>query len=160
MKNILFVASESTPFIKTGGLADVVGSLPKCFDKKKYDVRVMIPKYACIPDEWKNKMVYKTHFYIDLAWRKQYVGIMELQHNGITFYFIDNEFILQDQNHTVIYTMILRSLHFFARLHCHHFQVLIFIRMLFNVMTGRQDSFLYIFMICFRKIRSIRILRQ
>ena len=92
MKNILFVASESTPFIKTGGLADVVGSLPKCFDKKKYDVRVMIPKYACIPDEWKNKMVYKTHFYIDLAWRKQYVGIMELQHNGITFYFIDNEF--------------------------------------------------------------------
>ena len=92
LKNILFVASESTPFIKTGGLADVVGSLPKCFDKKKYDVRVMIPKYACIPDEWKNKMVYKTHFYIDLAWRKQYVGIMELQHNGITFYFIDNEF--------------------------------------------------------------------
>mgnify|MGYP002322320421 CR=1 FL=1 len=91
LKNILFVASESTPFIKTGGLADVVGSLPKCFDKKKYDVRVMIPKYACIPDEWKNKMVYKTHFYIDLAWRKQYVGIMELQHNGITFYFIDNE---------------------------------------------------------------------
>ena len=92
LKNILFVASESTPFIKTGGLADVVGSLPKCFDKKKYDVRVMIPKYACIPDEWKNKMVYKTHFYIDLAWRKQYVGIMELQYNGITFYFIDNEF--------------------------------------------------------------------
>ena len=65
MKNILFVASECVPFIKTGGLADVVGSLPKCFDKKKYDVRVMIPKYACIPDEWKNKMVYKTHFYID-----------------------------------------------------------------------------------------------
>ena len=51
MKNILFVASECVPFIKTGGLADVAGSLPKYFDKEKYDVRVMIPKYACIPQK-------------------------------------------------------------------------------------------------------------
>ena len=53
MKNILFVASEAVPFIKTGGLADVVGSLPKCFDKKYFDVRVMIPKYLCIPQHWR-----------------------------------------------------------------------------------------------------------
>ena len=54
MKKILFAASEAVPFIKTGGLADVVGSLPKCFDKKKYDVRVVLPKYACISEEWKS----------------------------------------------------------------------------------------------------------
>ena len=55
LKNILFIASECVPFIKTGGLADVVGSLPKYFDKKDFDVRVMIPKYACIP-EVKNEL--------------------------------------------------------------------------------------------------------
>lgn len=92
MKNILFVASECVPFVKTGGLADVVGSLPKYFNKKEYDVRVMIPKYACIPQEWKDKMQYKTHFYMDLAWRSQYVGILEMEYEGVHFYFIDNEF--------------------------------------------------------------------
>lgn len=92
MKNILFIASECVPFIKTGGLADVVGSLPKYFDKKEFDVRVMIPKYACIPEEWKEKMEYVTHFYIDLAWRKQYVGILEMEYEGVKFYFVDNEF--------------------------------------------------------------------
>ena len=56
MKNILFVASEGVPFIKTGGLADVVGSLPKCIDKEYFDVRVMIPKYSCIKQELKDKM--------------------------------------------------------------------------------------------------------
>ena len=55
MKKILFAASESVPFIKTGGLADVVGSLPKYFDKEKYDVRVMLPKYMCMKEEWKEK---------------------------------------------------------------------------------------------------------
>ena len=58
MKKILFAASESVPFIKTGGLADVVGSLPKYFDKEKYDVRVMLPKYMCMKDEWKDKLSY------------------------------------------------------------------------------------------------------
>ena len=56
MKKILFVASEAVPFIKTGGLADVVGSLPKCFDKEFFDVRVMIPKYLCIPEKWRSQM--------------------------------------------------------------------------------------------------------
>lgn len=92
MKKILFAASESVPFIKTGGLADVVGSLPKYFDKKKYDVRVMLPKYMCIKEEWRELLTYKLHFYMDLSWREQYVGILELKHEGITFYFIDNEF--------------------------------------------------------------------
>lgn len=92
MKNVLFVASEAVPFIKTGGLADVVGSLPKYFDKTKYDIRVMIPKYTCIPDELKKKMIYKANFYIDLSWRTQYVGVFEMEYEGIKFYFIDNEF--------------------------------------------------------------------
>ncbi|MCR5216394.1 MAG: glycogen synthase GlgA [Lachnospiraceae bacterium] len=92
MKKVLFIASEAVPFIKTGGLADVVGSLPKYFDKEKYDVRVMLPKYTCIPWQYREKMVYKTHFYIDLAWRQQYVGVFELEYNGVIFYFIDNEF--------------------------------------------------------------------
>ena len=60
MKNILFASSECVPFIKTGGLADVVGSLPKDFDKEKYDVRVVIPKYMCMKQEWKEKLEYIT----------------------------------------------------------------------------------------------------
>ena len=92
MKKILFVTSEAVPFIKTGGLADVAGSLPKYFDKEKYDVRVMLPKYMCMKDEWKEKLEYVTHFYMDLSWRQQYVGILKMEYDGVTFYFIDNEF--------------------------------------------------------------------
>lgn len=92
MKKVLFVASECVPFIKTGGLADVVGSLPKYFNKEQYDVRVMIPKYLAIPDSFKNKMIFITNFNINLAWRNQYVGIMQTEYEGIKFYFLDNEF--------------------------------------------------------------------
>ncbi|MBQ3104770.1 MAG: glycogen synthase GlgA [Lachnospiraceae bacterium] len=91
MKNILFVASEGVPFIKTGGLADVVGSLPKCIDKTYYDVRVMLPKYTCMKQEIKDQLVYRSHFYMDFNWRNVYVGILEAEYEGITFYFIDNE---------------------------------------------------------------------
>ncbi len=91
MKNILFVASEGVPFIKTGGLADVVGSLPKCVDKRYFDVRVMIPKYTCIPQELRDKMVYKTSFYMDFNWKSEYVGILEAEVDGVIYYFIDNE---------------------------------------------------------------------
>ena len=92
MKKVLFVASEVVPFIKTGGLADVVGSLPKYFDKEKYDVRVMAPKYMAISEELKQKMTYRTHFYLELAWRSQYVGVLETEYAGVHFYFIDNEY--------------------------------------------------------------------
>lgn len=92
MKKVLFIASECVPFIKTGGLADVVGSLPKYFNKEEFDVRVMMPKYLAISDEYSRKMVYKTHFTMDLAWRQQYVGVFELEYDGVTFYFIDNEY--------------------------------------------------------------------
>lgn len=92
MKKVLFVASECVPFIKTGGLADVVGSLPKCFNKEYYDVRVILPKYMCMKQEYKDMLQYKAHFYMDLNWRSQYVGVLELQYEGIWFYFIDNEY--------------------------------------------------------------------
>lgn len=92
MKKVLFVASEGVPFIKTGGLADVVGSLPKCFDKNEYDVRVVLPKYMCMKEEYKSQMQYITHFYMDLGWRSQYVGVMGMVYDGIQFYFVDNEY--------------------------------------------------------------------
>ena len=92
MKKILFATSEAVPFIKTGGLADVAGSLPKCFDKKYFDIRVILPKYACMKQEWKDKMEYVTHFYMDLGFKNCYVGIMQMQYDGIQFYFIDNEY--------------------------------------------------------------------
>jgi len=92
MKNILFVTSEAAPFIKTGGLADVAGSLPKCFNKEEFDCRVILPKYQCMSEEWKNQLKYVTHFYMNLSWRSQYVGILELEYDGVHFYFIDNEY--------------------------------------------------------------------
>lgn len=91
MKKILFVASESVPFIKTGGLADVVGALPQNFDKEKYDVRVVLPKYLCIPDKFRSQMKYITHFYMYYNGRNRYVGVLRFDLNGITYYFIDNE---------------------------------------------------------------------
>ncbi len=92
MKKILFATSEAVPFIKTGGLADVAGSLPKCFDKDKYDVRVILPKYMCMEQKWKDHLQYVLHFYMDLNWRKQYVGVLQMEYEGIIFYFIDNEY--------------------------------------------------------------------
>lgn len=91
MRKILFVASEGVPFIKTGGLADVVGSLPKCIDKKYYDVRVILPKYTCMKKEFLDLLTFKQNFYMDFHWRNVYVGILEAEYNGITYYFIDNE---------------------------------------------------------------------
>ena len=92
MKKILFVASESVPFIKTGGLADVIGSLPKNIDKKYFDVRVFIPKFNCMKETYKNKIKYVGHFYMDYNWKNIYVGIMTMEEDGITYYFIDNEY--------------------------------------------------------------------
>ena len=91
MKKVLFIASEAVPFIKTGGLADVVGSLSKYFDKEEFDVRVMIPKYSCIKQELKDQMQYVSHFYLNFDNQDRYVGIMTMEFAGVTFYFIDNE---------------------------------------------------------------------
>lgn len=91
MKKILFVASEAVPFIKTGGLADVVGSLPKCFDKRYFDVRVILPKYLCMKEQWRNNLNYLGSFYMDYMGQSHYVGMLEYEYDGVKFYFIDNE---------------------------------------------------------------------
>ena len=98
MKKILFAASEGVPFIKTGGLADVVGSLPKCIDKQYFDVRVIIPKYSCMKQEMKDKMQYVTHFYMDFNWQNVYVGVLEAIEDGVHYYFIDNESYFTDMH--------------------------------------------------------------
>ena len=92
MKNILFASSECVPFIKTGGLADVVGSLPKYYNKDTYDVRVVLPKYNCMYQKWKDMLQYVDSFYMHLAGQDRYVGILTCEYDGITFYFIDNEY--------------------------------------------------------------------
>ena len=92
MKKILLLASEAVPFIKTGGLADVVGSLPKNIDREFFDCRVMIPKYLCIKEEMSQKMEYITNFYMNYLGQDRYVGIFKAEWEGITYYFIDNEY--------------------------------------------------------------------
>lgn len=92
MKKVLFVSSEAVPYIKTGGLADVVGSLPRYFNRKQYDVRVILPKYACMKDSLLPELQFVGHFYVNLNWRKQYAGILESKYQGVTYYFVDNEF--------------------------------------------------------------------
>lgn len=91
MKHILFAASEGVPFIKTGGLADVVGSLPKCIDKNHFDVRVVMPKYTCMKQEWKDKLTFVSSFYMDFDFKNEYVGILKAEEDGVTYYFVDNE---------------------------------------------------------------------
>jgi starch synthase len=89
--NVLFAASEAAPFAKTGGLADVIGSLPKELKKQGIDVRVILPKYADMPEMWKARLTDVESFTVRLGWREQYCGIQQLEHEGVTFYFVDNE---------------------------------------------------------------------
>ncbi len=97
MKKVAYIASECVPFIKTGGLADVVGTLPKIFDKKKYDVRIIIPNYMCIPNKFKQNMKFITNFQMDIGDHYQYVGIFYMEYEGVPVYFIDNEFYFSGQ---------------------------------------------------------------
>ena len=88
---ILFAASECVPFVKTGGLADVVSALPKEILKAGEDIRVILPLYKAIDQSWRDQMEHVLYFYVNLGWRRQYVGIMKLVYSGITYYFVDNE---------------------------------------------------------------------
>ncbi|MBS4215268.1 glycogen synthase GlgA [Neobacillus rhizophilus] len=89
---VLFAVSECGPFAKSGGLADVAGSLPKELKSLGTDVRVILPKYGTISDEYKKRMKKIKEFSVSVGWRKQYCGIEELVHQGVTFYFVDNEY--------------------------------------------------------------------
>ena len=89
---ILFTASECVPFVKTGGLADVVGALAPVLAKEGHDVRVMLPLYAAVPEEWTNQLTHVVDFEVQLGWRRQYCGIEKLEMDGVTWYFMDNKY--------------------------------------------------------------------
>jgi len=89
---ILFAASEAKPFIASGGLADVAGSLPAALKAHRVDCRVILPLYADIAPEMREKLTYLTNFEVELAWRRQYCGLFSAKHAGVTYYFIDNEY--------------------------------------------------------------------
>lgn len=97
---VLFAASEAVPFAKTGGLADVAGTLPRELAKLGADVRLIIPKYKSIPQSYVDKMEYIGYVYVDLSWRHQYCAVLKLEHEGLTVYFIDNEYYF---NRDVLY---------------------------------------------------------
>ncbi len=89
---ILFVASEAAPYVKTGGLADVCGSLPYALEKLGATVKVILPKYKGIEQQYKDKMKHICDFYIDLGWRKQYCGIESIKVKNVQYFFVDNEY--------------------------------------------------------------------
>ena len=88
---IVFASAECAPFVKTGGLGDVAGSLPAALVRAGAEVIVMVPKYATIKDEYKAQMEHFSGFYVSLGWRNEYCGLEKLEHDGVTYMFIDNE---------------------------------------------------------------------
>ena len=88
---IVFASAECAPFVKTGGLGDVAGSLPAALVRAGAEVIVMVPKYATIKDEYKSQMKHFSDFYVSLGWRNEYCGLEKLEHDGVTYMFIDNE---------------------------------------------------------------------
>ena len=88
---IVFASAECAPFVKTGGLGDVAGSLPSALVRAGAEVIVMVPKYATIKDEYKAQMKHFADFYVSLGWRNEYCGLEKLEHDGVTYMFIDNE---------------------------------------------------------------------
>ncbi|MBR5545617.1 MAG: glycogen synthase GlgA [Clostridia bacterium] len=89
---ILFTASECVPFVKTGGLADVVGALGPVLAGQGHDVRVILPLYSAIAQKWQEKMEYLLDFEVQLGWRRQYCGVQTLKKDGVTYYFLDNKY--------------------------------------------------------------------
>lgn len=89
---MLFAGFEGEPFIKTGGLGDVIGSLPAALNQVGCEVRVILPKLDVIPEKYTSQMRFITSYAVPLSWRRQHCGLFALEHNGVTFYFLDNEF--------------------------------------------------------------------
>ncbi len=89
---VLFAASEAYPFFTSGGLGDVAGSLPLALRRRKAQVRMILPLYGNLSDEWRSKLKYITNFTVPVGWRNQYCGLFELSHGGVVCYFLDNEY--------------------------------------------------------------------
>lgn len=134
--NVLFVASECAPFVKTGGLADVIGSLPKAMKQSGVNVSVILPKYSTIPFHLQERMEHMTAFEVSVGWRRQYCGLQKLDYEGIRYYFIDNEYYFKrdeiygyyDEGERFIYFnhAVLASLPYLEvmpnLIHCHDWQ--------------------------------------
>ena len=88
---VLYVAAEAVPFAKTGGLADVAGSLPKALKEDGVDVRVIMPKFGKIPQEYRDNMEHVYDGELNVAWRSKFVGLDKYELDGVTYYFVDNE---------------------------------------------------------------------
>ena len=98
---ICFISAEAEPFAKSGGLGDVIGSLPaavKAASKGEYDVRVVLPLYGTMDPKYREKLTYITNITVHLAWRSQYCGIFSYVHSGVTYYFIDNEYYFKRES--------------------------------------------------------------
>ena len=89
---VLFVASESHPFIKTGGLGDVIGALPVALKDLDVDARVVMPNYRDIREDLKENFEYIGYFFVNVGWRNQYCGVLQYVYEGVIFYFLDNEY--------------------------------------------------------------------
>ena len=96
--NILYVTGEAAPFIKTGGLADVAGSLPKAIRKNGHDIRVVLPLYSQIDEKYRKYFNYIGYFYVDIAWMHRYCGVFSFDYEGVTYYFLDNEMYFDRTN--------------------------------------------------------------
>ena len=88
---LLYVTSEAYPFCKTGGLADVAGSLPPALAAEGVETAVILPLYDKIGPQWREKMTFRRYIYVDLGWRHEYCGLFSLYDRGVTWYFVDNE---------------------------------------------------------------------
>ena len=89
--NILYITSEAAPFCKTGGLADVLGSLPPAVAAEGDHTAVLLPLYSQIAQRWREKMNFRCYIYVDLGWRHEYCGLFSLEYRGVTWYLADNE---------------------------------------------------------------------
>ena len=92
MIKVLFAASEAVPFAKTGGLADVVGTLPKALQKLKVDARIIVPLYGDVPETFRLQMRHIATETVQLGWRRQHCGLFQMEYEGIPVYFVDNEY--------------------------------------------------------------------
>lgn len=97
LPNILLAAAECAPLSKTGGLADVVGTLPKSLQELGFDARVITPYHRCIKEKYADKVKHLFHFYVNLGWRSQYCGIEYLELDGVVIYLVDSEFYFGDK---------------------------------------------------------------
>ena len=179
-RSVAFIGSECHPFVKTGGLGDVMYALPRVLAQQNCDVRVILPRYACIPQKYQDKMVYRGEFYMDLGQtgRSYYVGIMEYVWDGVVYDFIDNQEFFSAGNPYIGLVDDIPKYCYFSKaalaalnymnwipdiVHCHDWQaalVPVYLRTLFkDSPVGRAKSVLTIHNLRFQGIYNIPTIR-